>query len=212
MQFLLDHIAAVVITGFIILILAAISFRGQTSSIDSVQYYAQKRNLLDLVQWTERDFTNIGAGVVPVTSAIQAGDLDTTGTAACAGAGMQCSYFQFRARADSSDAAPSLIRYEWEQVGTHELDAGTVPAYAVRRFLGPAAGPANNLSGQSAGYISAFRIDFFAKGGTPVAPEVDSMRVVRVDVKAVSPLGPTENIQQSQWTKVFRPVNLTRPN
>ena len=203
MQFLLDHIAAVVITGFIILILAAISFRGQTSSIDSVQYYAQKRNLLDLVQWTERDFTNIGAGVVPVTTSIQAGDFDTSGTV---------KYFQFRARADSSDAAPSLIRYEWEQVGTHELDAGTVPAYAVRRFLGPAAGPANNLSGQSAGYISAFRIDFFAKGGTPVAPEVDSMRVVRVDVKAVSPLGPTENIQQSQWTKVFRPVNLTRPN
>lgn len=212
MQFLLDHLAAVVITGFLILVLGAISFRGQTTSIDSTQYFAQKQLLLDLVQFTERDFTNIGAGFNPAVDAVQAGDFDTSGTAACTGGGTQCSFFQFRARADSSDIAPSLIRYEWRQVGTHDLTAGTVPAYELRRMTGPVAGPANTLSGQSSGYITRFRLDFFAPAGTSVAPQVDSMRVVQVDVTAVSPLGISENVEQSQWTRTFRPVNLIRTN
>ena len=202
MQFLLDHIAAVVITGFIIFIIAAVSLRGQDTSIDSTQYYAQKRMLLDLVQFVERDFTNIGAGVNPVADIIQPGAFDTSGAT---------KFFQFRGRADSTDLFASIIRYEWDQVGTLELSSGTTPALRIRRLVTPLTPPGPQVvAGMSSGYITSFDIDFFAQGGTSVAPTVDSMRVVRVDITAVSPLGRGNNIEQSWWTKVFRPVNLTR--
>lgn len=197
MQFLLDHIAAVVITGFIILILGAVSFRGQSASIDSTQYYAQRRMLMDLVQFVERDFGNIGAGVNPASAVFTSIDFDTSGTD---------KYLQFQARPDSTDLVPSLIRYEWEQIGTLELQSGTVPALEVRRLTD------SNPAGMSSGYITSFRVDFFAQGGTSVVPTVDSMRVVQVDVTAVSPLGRGNTIEQSRWTRVFRPVNLTRTN
>lgn len=199
MQFLLDHLAAVVITGFVILILGTVSFRGQSASIDSTQYFAQKRMLLDLVQMVERDFSNIGSGgTAPGTAVIS---FDTLGTV---------KNFTFRARPDSIAVpnfiltAPSTIRYEWQQAGTVALRTGNVTTYTLRRLVD------GNLAGSSTGYITSFDIDFFAPGGTPVAATVDSMRVVRLDVAAVSPLGRGNNIEQSRWTKVFRPVNLTR--
>jgi hypothetical protein len=199
MQFLLDHIAAVVITGFIIFIIAAVSFRGQSASIDSTQYFAQKRMLLDLVQMAERDFGNIGSGgTAPGTAVIS---FDTTGPV---------KHFAFRARPDSIAVPdyiltpPSTIRYQWQEVGTLALNSGDVPAYTVERLVD------GTVAGRSSGYITSFDIDFFAAGGTPVAATVDSMRVIRLDVTAVSPLGRGNNIEQSRWTKVFRPVNLTR--
>ena len=157
MQFLLDHLAAVVITGFIILIIGAVSFRGQSASIDSTQYYAQKRMLLDLVQMAERDFSNIGSGSTsPGTAVIS---FDTTGA---------LKHFAFRARPDSIAVpnfiltAPSTIRYEWEEAGTVALTSGDTQAYTVRRLVD------GNLAGRSTGYITSFNIDFFAAGKADV--------------------------------------------
>jgi hypothetical protein len=199
MQFLLDHIAAVVITGFIILILGAVSFRSQSASIDSTQYFAQKRMLLDLVQMAERDFANIGSGATaPGTAVIS---FDTSGTV---------KHFSFRARPDSIAvpnyilSAPSTIRYEWQEAGTAALRTGEVKTYTLRRLVD------GNLDGRSSGYITSFDLDFFAPGGTSVPATADSMRAIRLDVTAVSPLGRGNKIEQSTWTKVFRPVNLTR--
>ncbi|MDX1740687.1 MAG: hypothetical protein R3178_05305, partial [Rhodothermales bacterium] len=189
MQFLLDHIAAVVITGFIILIIGAVSFRGQTASIDSTQYFAQKRMLLDLVQMAERDFTNIGSGGTPPGTAIIS--FDTSGTV---------KEFTFRARPDSIAVPnfiltpPSTIAYEWQEVGTLNLTTGSAKAYTVERKVDGV------VAGRSTGYITSFDIDFFAAGGTSVAATADSMRVIRLDVTAVSPLGRGNNIEQSRWT------------
>ncbi len=199
MQFLLDHIAAVVITGIIILILGAISFRGQSVSIDSTQYFAQKRMLLDLVQMAERDFGNMGSGGTAPGAAVVS--FDTSGTV---------KYFSFRGRPDSIavptyiQTAPNTIRYEWQEVGTAALSTGEAKTYTLRRLVD------GNLSGRSSGYITSFDLDFFAPGGTSVPPAADSMRVVRLDVTAISPLGRGNKIEESRWTKVFRPVNLTR--
>ena len=62
LQELIVHIAATMIAGVIILILAVVAWRGQHHSVSSEQYSAAKRGVLDLVQVFEEDFSNMGAG------------------------------------------------------------------------------------------------------------------------------------------------------
>ncbi len=194
MQMLLDHIAAVVISGIIILVLAVVTLGGKSSSIESTQYRAQKRMLLNLVEFLERDITNIGAGVSPVTGAIQSFDTSAT-----------IRFFQFLARPDSSQAAPSVIRYEWEPEATIDLKRGTVPTYTVRRLID------GTMDGRSTGNITSFRVDLLTADSTTVGAFSDT-RLVRLDVTAISPIGVTQEIQESRWTKMFRPVNFLRTN
>lgn len=194
MQFLLDHLASVVITGILLLAILATQFRGQQASVDAVQYYDAKIRLLSLVQMIERDFTNIGSGVDSVKFAIT--ELDTVSVPA---------EFTFLARTDSTDNASHTVTYQWEEEGDVTLkDKTTIPTYTVRRIIDGA------ISGTSTGSVTNFRIDLFTADSFIVAANYAATRFINVSVKSVSTLGTVAQVEQSGWNKSFRPVNLTR--
>ena len=194
MQFLLDHLASVVITGILLLAILATQFRGQQASVDAVQFYDAKTRLLSLVQMIERDFTNIGSGVDSVKFAIT--ELDTVSVPA---------EFTFLARTDSTDSAAHTVTYQWEEEGDVTLkDKTTIPTYTVRRIID------GSISGTSTGAVTNFRIDLFTADSFIVAANYAATRFINVSVKSVSTLGTVAQVEQSAWNKSFRPVNLTR--
>ena len=106
MQFMLDHIAAVIISGVVILVIAVVQLRGSDTSIEATQYAAAKTRMLDIVQYVERDFMNIGSGMADVSTAIN--HLDDTGNSR---------EFSFQARTSQGDPLAYPIVYRWTETG-----------------------------------------------------------------------------------------------
>lgn len=192
MHFILDHIASVVIAGVILLILLSLTYRGQDTTHDATMYYTAKTSMLSMAEWIEQDFKNIGSGHNPPSTSIMA--LDTTGAT---------KHFTFWAQTAQGQPADS-VRYEWVQDGTVDLDTATVPVYTVRRKVGGA------VTGWSDDTVTNFRIKLLQADSTAVTA-LPQTRQVHVFVKAVSPLGVGDLIEETTWSKIFRPVNLTRP-
>ncbi len=193
MQTLIDHIAGVIIGGTVILLILASQLKGQKASIESTQYYATKAGLFSLVESIERDFSNIGSGVPH--GGVLIDTLDTTGTVKA---------FQFRARVAQADPAPHIFRYEWTEDGSANLSTGAVPLYRVERKVDGA------VTGQSNGMITSMRIDLLTSDSLDVGATYGLTRQLNVQLTAVSPIGVGEGFEQSRWSKVFRPANLTR--
>jgi Tfp pilus assembly protein PilE len=196
MQFMLDHIAGVVIAAIVVMIIAVTQFRGSEVSIEATQYAAAKTRMLDVAQFIEQDFSNIGSGVRPASSAIQV--LDTTSTPR---------EFRFLARTSQADPDSHVVAYRWSATGTTVLANNvTVPTYTVERRID------GTVSGTSMGTVTGFRIDLMTADSTAVTTNYDATSIVSVLLKATSPLGVSKGIEQTRWRKVFRPVNLTRQN
>lgn len=196
MQFILDHIASIMIGGVILLILLSLSFRGQDATHDATMYYTAKASMLSLAEWIEQDFKNIGSGHNPPATSIVR--FDTTGVTK----GML-----FWAQTAQGQPADS-IRYDWKVDGTAEIDAGTVQLYTVRRWVDGV------LTGWSEDVVTDIDIRLLRADSTVAAgcgTACADVRQIHVRLKAISPLGVGELIEQTSWSKVFRPVNLTRP-
>lgn len=193
MQFLLDHIAAVMITGIILLVILATQYAGQQTNIDATQYYDVKTRMLDLVESIERDFTNLGSGIDSVKFAIQS--FDTTGVPAS---------ISFAARTDSTDPSAHIITYQWEVDGSVTLKDTTVSTFTVRRLID------GIVSGMSTGSITLLRIDLLRADSLNVGVNYANTRLINVILRASSTLGTNEQVEQSSWRKQFRPVNMTR--
>jgi len=194
MQFLLDHLAAVVIAGLLLLVIIATQFRGQQTGIDATQFYDTRTRLLDLVQSVERDFSNLGSGADSVQYAIQ--EFDTLSTPA---------RISFVARTDSSDPSGHTVTYRWTATDSVQLkDLTMQPTYTVERLID------GNLSGQSIGSVTGFRVDLLTRDSLAVSSNFKQVRLINVLLSAASTLGTNAQIEQSSWRKQFRPMNLTR--
>lgn len=194
MQFLLDHIAAAMIAGLLLLVIMATQFAGQQTNIDATQYYDAKIRLLDLVQSVERDFTNIGSGLDSVQFAIQ--EFDTVSVPA---------RISFAARTDSTIPGWQLVTYQWEETGSVTLkDNSTIPTYTVQRLINGA------VSGTSTGSITGFRVDLLRADSISITTNFQDTRLVNVIMSTASTLGTNEQVEQSRWRKQFRPMNMTR--
>jgi hypothetical protein len=192
MHFILDHIASVLIAGVILLILLSLTYRGQDTTHDATMYYTAKTSMLSMAEWIEQDFKNIGSGHNPPSTSIIS--LDTTGAT---------KNFTFWAQVEQ-DSSARTVRYEWLQDGTADLDSATVPVYTVRRMID------GTITGWSNDTVTNFRIKLLQADSTNVTA-LTQTRQVHVFVKAVSPLGVGDLIEETTWSKIFRPVNLTRP-
>jgi hypothetical protein len=198
MHFILDHIASVVIAGVILLILLSLTYRGQDTTHEATMYYTAKTSMLSMVEWIEQDFKNIGSGKKHPDSSIVA--LDTLGAT---------KRFRFYAKQYPTDNNASVIEYEWEQDGTVDLDTATVPLYIIRRKVDSDSSGTWELTGWSQDTVTDFRIRLLTADSTNAATLAEA-RQVHVLVKAVSPLGVGELIEQTTWSKIFRPVNFFR--
>jgi hypothetical protein len=175
-----------------LLILLSLTYRGQDNTHDATMYYTAKTSMLSMAEWIEQDFKNIGSGHNPPSTSIIS--LDTTGAT---------KNFTFWAQVEQ-DSSARTVRYEWLQDGTADLDSATVPVYTVRRMID------GTITGWSNDTVTNFRIKLLQADSTNVTA-LTQTRQVHVFVKAVSPLGVGDLIEETTWSKIFRPVNLTRP-
>lgn len=236
MQELIGQIAATVIGGVIILILAVIAWRGQNHATSAVQYSAGKEGILDFAQVMEEDLSNMGAGLKNATLAdsskhggfADATAFDTSSTVR---------EFRFYSWTDrltddnyATDTDAVLVRYQWSQTGTVQVlnpltqVLETKPTYIIERAVDSGAG--FEPAGSSIETLTEVSFDFFDEFGNPenvgTAAGMRDVRAMDVTLRAVTPLGggtgfvdasdPAQRgeIEETRWNRVIRPHNLTR--
>ncbi len=240
MQELIGQIAAALVGGTIILILAVIAWRGQSHSISTVQYSAAKEGVLDFAEVLEEDISNLGAGLrnnvlreldpptSPLLDSDLAGAFYTGGPAAfdtlSSSTPRRIHFCSWTARGTDIDPTEDVcddVEYRWvtgSSVQVFNPATGaydTVPTYLVERFVN------GTKDGESIDSITEITFDLFDANNTPTSTLPD-VRAVQVTIKAISPLGGGEGfidpndpairgqIDQTRWTRMIRPHNLTR--
>lgn len=195
MQAMIDHTAAVVIGATILLILFALSTRSNDSSVEALQVDLAKTEIRLLVDVVEQDFNNIGSGLGKPNGAIST-FVDSS----------DYTVLRFRALTDTATATPATITYRWRPEGTTYLPDGTpVATYEVER----------RAKGTTIFFDNATAFDIKLRKDrldlVPPGSPADSLAVVRyadVEIAMIPPIGTEGVLEQTRWTKRFRPINL----
>jgi len=184
---------AAAVVGILAITIFSVSRTGQDAAISATQFQAAKESSLDVAAMIQRDFANIGSNHpnfdLPIDSVFV--KIDTTG---------DDQTFSFRGQT-TRGATPSLITYNWTQVGTESIGGETVPIYQLTRYID------GTNSGGNAGGIVSLKLRFEYDNGTAVA-NVLSTRRIRVDMELVSTLGVDSNMETSRWSAIIRPTAL----
>ena len=209
MQSFSDFIYGAMIAGVVLLIVLSLKIRGEQTSIDAAQFRAAKIGTLSIVEAIERDFTNIGSqrpdlDLAPENSFVA---WDTLGVPA---------YLVFWAQTDSLEGAKRVC-YAWQEMPekTVHLESGETPLIQVERKVDVGANcSGGELAGMSTNMITHFEIHLLPDDSLTVTtitnlngPDADVKRVL-VRLRAVSPFGPGDAVEETRWEKMFRPVNL----
>jgi hypothetical protein len=236
MQELIGHIAAAVLGGLLLLLLATLLWRGEQTRISAAQYTTAKTGVLDFVRVLEEDLSNLGAGLPNAVLHDSSSTDDYRGgffvgngaafdTASTPRVLRFCSWTDRAADIDPDSTycnTTTAVEYRWQSSGTAQVkDPGTntyttVPTYLVERFVG------GTKTGESVDTVTEFRLDLF-DAGEAATSVLENVRALRVSVRAVSPLGGGEGyvetddpdleyqLDQTRWSRTIRPPNLTRP-
>ncbi|MCH7639521.1 MAG: hypothetical protein IH855_08680 [Bacteroidetes bacterium] len=235
MQELIGHIAATMIAGVIILILAVVAWRGQHHSVSSEQYSAAKQGVLDLVQVFEEDFSNMGAGRTNATlkSPTGYGAFFSASSFNVTAAPYSVRFYAWTDRTTAIDPEVDYtnnVEYRWDATGTTRIydpvtnTYVTIPTYTIERFVN---GIAN---GSSIDSITDVSITLYNSSGTEITPTditadpllLNQVYAVQISIRAVSPLGGGQGyrdqndaalryeVEETRWSRMFRPVNLAR--
>jgi hypothetical protein len=204
MQAIIDHIAAVVIGAAIILMLAALSMRGQDNAIEAVQVHIGKTEIRSFIDLIEQDFNGMGSGMAFPNRMSASRVIEEFGP----GTGSDAGYtvFRFRGLVSMTGAPdPVLVTYRWRQQGTATLPNGdVVDLVEVER---------RTASGESAVYqnvvnFSVALMDQVFADIPPGSLALHEARYVDVEVAMISPVGVETVLEQTRWSKQFRPANL----
>lgn len=203
MQFLFDHLTAVMISGLIILVAVQVQRTSQDTQVETTRYYANRTHLVAFIDMLERDFQNIGSGVDPAQPMI----LDFSWTDSQ-------KYLEFRATVDTTASAP-VEQIKYQLVPTHLVDMGQegtpemVQCYELQRLVYDPVALDYQLDGKSAETLTDFEIELRTGAGYPVGANLDETRAILVRVGALSPLGVDRITERTRWQTRFQPVNLT---
>lgn len=233
MQVLLDHLAAIVIGGTVLLLIAFTQFRGQEAAIDGTQYYAAKTHMVDFVRQLQVDLHSLGAGVK--NADVELGKAFVKG--GYVASGDTTDVFSFQTYADSSafsmtPKSASEVCYQRVLTGetayVQDPATGTYvgkPTFQIVRRLNPTDATTctgGTVTGASMSSLTEFHIELRREDGTVVTnlDKFDPMiRELAVHVRAVSPLaggqtehlgGMKQHVDETRWDSVIRPLNLTR--
>ena len=206
---MIDHVAAVVIGVLILFMVFALSSRASDSAVEATQVDLAKNDLRSLVDVFEQDLTNLGSGLGKAngSAAQRAVEQRTSGA---------WEEIQFYALPSETATATQLVTWRWRQNGTVLVPDGNggttaVPQYEVERSVGSGA------SAQTAGFENLVDFDLTLRYDelgrlTPSAYGIqDSLALVRyVDVRLglISPAEADDLVQETRWSKRYRPINL----
>jgi hypothetical protein len=204
-------VAAAVIAGVALFVLASVQERGQDAAIDAVQYASAKEDLHNVVDMMERDLRNLGASMyfdaggcncwvgasLNPTNVIQPGWYDSTNVA-----GGRRYTLKFYTQSDST-SPPDTVRYVWRPAGsTVTLRDGTVRTIQIlERFQG------GILTGWSDD-VSLLRVRLRQDETEPGMINLSDTRVIDVSLRTISPLGMGEVIEETRFDARYRPVGI----
>ncbi len=204
-------VAASVIAGIAIFVLASVQERGQDAAVDAVQYASAKQDLHNVVDMLERDLRNMGASMyfdatcdcfvgasMAPTSVLQPGWYDSTAVAG----GLRYT-LRFMAQTDPN-AAPEAVEYIWEPTGqTVTLRNGTVRTVQSleRRIAGAVTGRSDD--------ITLLRLRLREPEWEPGMVNLSDARVIDLTLRTISPLGMGDAVQETRFDATYRPVAMS---
>ncbi len=187
MQFLLDNIAATMLGGTVLMILAVSQFSANDAVIDQTSYYATRSQIINMTEMIEADFKNIGLGVTPGTPIFN----EVSGDA-----------IEFLRLLNNTDPVPSVIRYQKVPTDTLELDGEQVPVFRVERLVNGV------MVGHTPDRMREWVVELRNVEGDPVV-NVEDAETVHVRFLLVPPFNEDKGyIRQAHWTRTYAPPNL----
>jgi hypothetical protein len=185
MQFLLDHVGAILVGMTVFLIMIALQFQAGEAMVDHTQYYAARQQLLSFTEGLEADLQNIGLGAPDSTSI---NTVDST-------------VIEFVRLLDLDDTVLSTIRYELVASDTVEIDGADVTLYEIQRFEDGV------LSGMSPAYISDFTLELRDEDGA-VVTDPDAAAAVHVALTMISPFKRDNYLDELHWARTIYAPNM----
>lgn len=199
MQFIYDHLNAVLIGGIAILILAQLAIDRQGAQVNATRYQAGLVHMNDLVEMIEHDFHNIGSGISPADSMIVAYKWDQSGK-----------YFEFRTASDTTGVIIKQIRYELAKtrdIPVKSDSVKTVQGYELRRY--ELKSGSYTLTGKSMDTVTDLTISLYRAGGGTIGSDLNKAREVVIQMTALSPLGEDQLVRRNHWNARFYPTSLS---
>ena len=209
MQVIFDNLIAVLISGFLLLMLVQLNRNGNQARVNTTRYYAGHVQATSFIETLQRDFRNIGSGVDAADAMINAFQWDDDDT-----------FIEFYAtiQPDTIPTAPpapvELIRYEKVAVPdcqtrvSRYAQPDPIPCFRVDRSVWD--GTQFVKEGGSMDTLTEFKIEIRDGNGANASGNPDDTREIVVRMAALSPLGEDGIIKRTRWQTRLQPTNLTR--
>ncbi len=200
MFFIFDNLIATMLGIAVLFILVLMQERVQRVSAEQVMMYAANENIIDFGLWVEKDLANVGWGVVGANgiTAYQSNDSIPNLTKT----------FAFDRRLKPSAVIPANVQYQvipsLNSLGVQNfmtINGTGVPLWQVQRVVtGDVSGEIVDgaVTGESAPYITHFRIALENDFGEEVATVADAVQI-SVQVAMAMPFGNEAHLSETHW-------------
>ena len=189
MQFILDHISAILISTAVVLLVLSTQFNAQRAGVEQTIAYASKKQTLEMADYIEDELLLIGDGTTDLIVSVETNDEGET------------TLFSFWR--DDDDGTDMLVSYTLTETSTVEIDDETIQMYRMDRFEDGVA------SGGGSSTIEHFRITMLDENGSVTGSTTDA-RLLRVAIINVYPYGDSDDTYmfRNYWGITLRPMNL----
>ena len=193
MILLLDHANALIVAGFIFLMIMALQTRVQAISIEQTANYMLKAQSADLASWMEEDMLTLGSNIDPNKEVPFLNPVDS--------AGLTTSFTFFRDTLDTDLDPPDTVRvatrYRLVHTGTKTVNSEVIDVFRLARDQRVGVGAWEEQGGSSS-LLGSFHVDMLDADAQPVANPVavatgnpDAIRNTRVRFSMVTPFETT---------------------
>lgn len=189
MQFLLDHIASILVSSAVLLLVIATNLGAQRAAVEETVAYAAKTQTLNLADFLEDDLLLIGDGTTDTIEDVTTNDDDQT--------------TEFSFWRENEMGVDMLVSYTLTETETVEIDGDSIQLYRLDRTEnGVAAGGGSST-------LAQFQITMLNAAGNPTAG-IAAARLLRIRAVNVYPFGDADdmNLFRSYWGITVRPPNL----
>lgn len=224
MQNFIGYTISVVIASLILLMVLALQFRQREVAVDTVQYEAAKSEILSFVEVVEQDFRNMGSQQRALAKTPSDLDVDTTVTSIYPDpdaadyrvSGNDTTWVVEFWGSTLPEQPAQLIRYEHTKLDGETVRVmrnGTeqdVHLYDVVRLVDGV------MTARSSGEITDFSVTPRMKEecSSPDPERIPTKRAftrkIDVEIKAISPLGQGEYIEETVFQSGYTPLGMTR--
>ncbi len=189
MQFLLDHIASILVSGAVLLLVIATNLNAQRAAIEETVAYAAKVQTLNLADFLEDDLLLVGDGTDDTIETIETNDDGQT--------------TEFSFWREDEMGVDMLVSYTLEEGDVVDVDGEKVQLYRLFRTEDDAA------AGGGSSTLQAFSITMLDESGSTTG-SVESARLLRVRAINVYGMGDADDMDlfRSYWGITVRPPAL----